>query len=112
MNLSRRRYVTLAILYGIAALGVLFFSRSFSHQVFAAPSPAPTTNAADLYLKAVSLISVDCPAASDLEYPEYPPYGPKWESLAQAAWEKNAAAPVRARSSRRASGKLAHRERL
>jgi hypothetical protein len=54
-------------------------------------------NAAALYAQAAKLILVSCPAASNLEYPAYPPFGPDWDRLEQDAWAKNAPARLLAR---------------
>ena len=56
-----------------------------------AKAPASAADdAAALYIKASKSIVVDCPANSNLDYPGYPPFGPDWDRLAQAAWSQNA----------------------
>jgi len=62
----------------------------------AAPPPLASTapaadplNAADIYLRAAALIKVDCPAASNDLYPDYPPFGNAWETREQQAWDQN-----------------------
>jgi hypothetical protein len=49
-------------------------------------------DAATLYAQAAKAIVVDSPAASNFEFPGYPPFGPDWNRLAQDAWIKNAPA--------------------
>jgi hypothetical protein len=49
-------------------------------------------DAATLYAQAAKAIVVDSPSASNFEFPEYPPFGPDWDRLAQDAWTKNASA--------------------
>jgi hypothetical protein len=53
----------------------------------AAPATTPSTgNAADFYRGVNAMFTVDSPAASSLEYPEYPPFGPAWDQMEKAAW--------------------------
>jgi len=59
------------------------------------------SDAAQLYLRAAQWITAISPAGSNLEYRGYPPFGPDWDRVAQAAWDSNAA--VR---------RLAHQARL
>ena len=51
------------------------------------------SDAAQLYLRAAQWITAISPAASNFTYPDYPPFGPEWDRMAQAAWDTNA--PVR-----------------
>jgi hypothetical protein len=60
-------------------------------------SPAPATGAADIYVRAADLITTDCPANSNLTYPDYPPFGKDWETTEAHAWMQNRAARELAR---------------
>jgi hypothetical protein len=102
---QRKLGVLAAILLLLIMAGAAFFvvkSYVWSSGSEGAPaasppiaSPAPTApsagqaNAADIYLRAAALIKVDCPAASNDIYPDYPPFGNAWETREQQAWEQN-----------------------
>jgi hypothetical protein len=75
------------------ALRTLLFTTLLTLPLHAADKPEPKTNPADLYLRAASLITVQSPAAPNLEYPDYPPFPPEWMQIARSAWDANA--PVR-----------------
>lgn len=51
---------------------------------------SPQENAAEIYVRASSLIIADSPNLSPQLFPDYPPYGQEWERIAQMAWEKDA----------------------
>jgi len=50
----------------------------------------PAVDAADLYAKAFAAITIDCPAASAVVYPEYGPDSADWQRVAAAAWKADA----------------------
>src|ERR1041385_4634754 len=85
-----RRILTLVIL---AALPVLTAEDNRA-------ATQPTADAAPLYLRAFSLIVTECPAASNLEYPGVPPFGPEWDEMEERAWKENADARKLAREAR------------
>jgi RNA polymerase sigma factor (sigma-70 family) len=69
------------------------------------PSTAPATTSssgttADFYRDINQMLAVDCPASSDLTYPDYPPYGPEWDQMAKAAWQAGQPALARVREAR------------
>jgi len=59
----------------------------------AVEAPLPSDNAADVYIQAANLVKVDCPAASNIVYPDYPPFTPEWQRIEKDAWDQNG--PVR-----------------
>ena len=65
------------------------------------PVPDPT-NAWVVYTRAFAAINpkTESPRQSGLEYPNYPPYGKKWEQLAAASERGNARALALARQAR------------
>jgi hypothetical protein len=63
-------------------------------------APANPTSAADFYRGVNQMFRLDCPASSNLSYPEYPPYGPAWDQMAKAAWVADQAALKRLREAR------------
>src|SRR3954454_17899686 len=67
----------------------------------APPTTAPS-NAAEIYLQAAAAIRVESPAASNLEYRGFPPFGPDWDRLAADAWNSNGEARRLAREARSA----------
>lgn len=50
-------------------------------------------NAATVYLKAESLIKADSPAATSMEYRDFPPFPREWMRVSELAWRMNG--PVR-----------------
>jgi hypothetical protein len=46
-------------------------------------------DAAALYMRAAKAIVAECPAASNYDFPPFPPFGPDWDRVARAAWEQN-----------------------
>lgn len=93
------------ILATAAAAAFLFYSLNHSPDnppAVAAPpytpiSPPAATGAAGIYLRAANLITTDCPANSNLTYPEYPPFGKDWGATELLAWTQNRAARQLAR---------------
>ncbi|MGA2231657.1 MAG: hypothetical protein ABSH22_12225 [Tepidisphaeraceae bacterium] len=62
-------------------------------RLFAQTRPATNPdNAADLYIRAANLIVVHSPLETAEIFPAYPPFGPKWNAMAKAAFEQNAPA--------------------
>jgi hypothetical protein len=55
----------------------------------AAEAPLPSDNAADVYIQANQLVKVDCPASSNIVYPDYPPFSPEWQKMEKDAWDQN-----------------------
>jgi hypothetical protein len=53
------------------------------------PTTAPTESAADIYIKAATLIKIYSPAETGDIYPDYPPYNKQWREIAAAAWNAN-----------------------
>lgn len=49
-------------------------------------STGPDVNAADLYARAISSLTVDAPSDVPKFYPDYPPTSPEWRALAAAVW--------------------------
>jgi hypothetical protein len=84
-------------IYSPAVLALLILRAP--HALAAEPA-APPADAFALYIRASESIKALCPAASNLSYPDYPPFGPAWMQLAHQAWDKNAAARDLARQAR------------
>src|SRR5688500_1893930 len=55
-----------------------------------AEETAEPRDAAALFLRAAREVKADSPAASNLEYPGYPPYGDDWDRIAEESWTQNA----------------------
>jgi hypothetical protein len=66
----------------------------------AAPPTTESTDAAVTYALAGEAITTDSPAASNMTYPGYPPFGDDWDYLAKQSWEENAPARAMARQAR------------
>lgn len=53
----------------------------------AEPNEVPAEeNSAALYLRAASLITLDTPAASSMEYRDFPPFPREWMKISEEAW--------------------------
>jgi len=75
----QRFILTAVVLCGIAVARV----------AVVADTTQPDENAADLYLRAASLIKVYSPAETNEVFPNYPPFNEEWRKLTKDAWEQN-----------------------
>jgi len=76
------------------SLRAVLLTTLFALPLYAADKPDATQNPADLYLRAASLITVQSPASTNLEYSDYPPFPAEWMKISKRSWDANA--PVRA----------------
>src|SRR3954451_5403120 len=97
MNRLRRLRFWMAL--SVVILMLIAASPRFAES--APPTSAPS-NSADLYLQAAAAIRVESPAASNLEYRGFPPFGPDWDRLAADASNSNGEARRLAREARSA----------
>jgi hypothetical protein len=89
-------------------IAIVIWPRAQSAPVIAAieiTSTAPATTSstgstAEFYRSVNDVLGVDCPASSNLSYPEYPPFGTEWDRMAKAAWGAEQPALVRVREAR------------
>jgi hypothetical protein len=74
--------MTRFIAFSVVANVLLAFA-SFAAE----PNEVPAEeNSAALYLRAASLITLDTPAASNMEYREFPPFPREWMKMSEEAW--------------------------
>jgi hypothetical protein len=65
-----------------------------------ATTTSPSGTTAEFYRSVNQMLAVDCPASSNITYPDYPPFGAEWDRMAKAAWEAEQPALVRVREAR------------
>jgi hypothetical protein len=79
MMSSRKFAEALIVITGLIAGGV--------GAVRGAAATEPSGSTADFYRSINQMLTVDCPASSDLTYPSYPPFGVEWDQMEASAWK-------------------------
>jgi hypothetical protein len=89
---SRKFAEALIVITGLIAGGV--------GAVRGAAATEPSGSTADFYRDINQMLTVDCPATSNLEFPGYPPFGTAWDEMEKAAWVADQPALARLREAR------------